>query len=43
MVNKAIIKLQLEQIIQGVYKSNNWSITLLRYFNPIRAHESGGI
>ncbi len=37
-------KLMLENIMQDLYKSNNkFSITLLRYFNPIGAHESGKI
>lgn len=32
----------IEQILGDVYKAdNNWSISLLRYFNPIGAHESG--
>lgn len=35
-------KLMIEQILTDVYKSNNkWSMTLLRYFNPIGAHKSG--
>lgn len=35
-------KLMLEQILTDVYVSDNeWSIVLLRYFNPIGAHESG--
>lgn len=35
-------KLMIENILQDVYKANDkWSITLLRYFNPIGAHESG--
>lgn len=35
-------KLMIEQILQDVYVSDNeWSIILLRYFNPIGAHESG--
>ncbi len=35
-------KLMIENILQDVYKSNNkWSITLLRYFNPIGANKSG--
>lgn len=35
-------KLMLEHILNDVYVSNNkWSIVLLRYFNPIGAHESG--
>ncbi len=37
-------KLMIENILQDVYKANNkWSITLLRYFNPIGAHKSGNI
>ena len=35
-------KLVIEGILQDIYKSDNrWSIALLRYFNPIGAHESG--
>lgn len=35
-------KLMIEQILQDVYVSDEeWSIILLRYFNPIGAHESG--
>lgn len=35
-------KLMIENILTDVYKANNkWSITLLRYFNPIGAHKSG--
>ena len=35
-------KLMIEQILQDLYISDNeWSIILLRYFNPIGAHESG--
>ncbi len=35
-------KLMIEQILNDVYISdNNWSVILLRYFNPIGAHESG--
>ncbi|MCI3027648.1 UDP-glucose 4-epimerase GalE [Desemzia sp. C1] len=37
-------KMMIEQILQDVYASDNkWSIALLRYFNPIGAHESGRI
>jgi UDP-glucose 4-epimerase len=37
-------KLMIEQILRDVYVSDdNWSIALLRYFNPIGAHESGKI
>ena len=37
-------KLMIEQILTDVYKSDNeWSVILLRYFNPIGAHESGEI
>ena len=35
-------KLFIEQILQDLYKSeNSWDICILRYFNPIGAHESG--
>ncbi|MBT2736749.1 UDP-glucose 4-epimerase GalE [Bacillus sp. ISL-7] len=37
-------KLIIEGILQDLYVSdNNWSISILRYFNPIGAHESGQI
>ncbi|ADU31930.1 UDP-glucose 4-epimerase GalE [Evansella cellulosilytica] len=37
-------KLMIEEILRDLYVSDNeWSITLLRYFNPIGAHESGRI
>lgn len=37
-------KLYIEGILQDVYKAdNNWSVVLLRYFNPVGAHESGMI
>ncbi|HCK98767.1 MAG TPA: UDP-glucose 4-epimerase GalE [Candidatus Marinimicrobia bacterium] len=37
-------KLFIEEILKDLYKSDNkWNITLLRYFNPIGAHESGEI
>ncbi|MFS0861478.1 UDP-glucose 4-epimerase GalE [Fredinandcohnia sp. 179-A 10B2 NHS] len=37
-------KLMIEQILQDLYISNNdWSISLLRYFNPVGAHCSGRI
>lgn len=35
-------KLMLENILTDLYKSDNeWNIILLRYFNPVGAHESG--
>lgn len=35
-------KLMIENILQDVYKANNkWSVTLLRYFNPIGADKGG--
>ena len=35
-------KLMIENILRDLYTSDNsWSIALLRYFNPIGAHESG--
>lgn len=37
-------KLMIEEILQDLYVSDNdWSIALLRYFNPIGAHHSGRI
>jgi len=37
-------KLMIEEILRDLYVSDNtWSIILLRYFNPIGAHESGTI
>lgn len=37
-------KIMIEEILRDLYHSdNNWSISLLRYFNPIGAHESGYI
>ncbi len=37
-------KYMIEIILQDLYKSDNeWSIALLRYFNPIGAHKSGRI
>lgn len=35
-------KLMIENILQDLYISDNeWSVALLRYFNPIGAHKSG--
>jgi UDP-glucose 4-epimerase len=35
-------KLMMEGIMQDLYKSDNeWNVILLRYFNPVGAHESG--
>lgn len=35
-------KVMIEQILSDIYTSDkDWSIVLLRYFNPIGAHESG--
>lgn len=37
-------KLIIEQILRDLYRSNQqWSIALLRYFNPVGAHASGRI
>lgn len=37
-------KLFIEQILGDLYASDNeWNIALLRYFNPVGAHESGQI
>ncbi len=35
-------KLFIEQILKDIYQSDNtWDICILRYFNPVGAHESG--
>lgn len=35
-------KLFIEQILKDIYESDNtWDICILRYFNPVGAHESG--
>ncbi|MBQ8318612.1 MAG: UDP-glucose 4-epimerase GalE [Lachnospiraceae bacterium] len=35
-------KSMLEQMLSDIYKADNeWNVVLLRYFNPIGAHESG--
>ena len=35
-------KLMIERILTDLYTSDNeWSVSLLRYFNPVGAHESG--
>lgn len=35
-------KIFIEQILKDIYKADSeWSIALLRYFNPIGSHESG--
>ncbi len=40
----ATSKYMIERILEDVYTSDNsWSIGILRYFNPIGAHESGFI
>ena len=37
-------KLMMENIMQDLYKADKeWNIILLRYFNPVGAHESGRI
>lgn len=37
-------KFMIEQILKDIYASDlSWAISLLRYFNPIGAHESGKI
>ena len=37
-------KLIIEDMLRDIYASDNsWDIALLRYFNPIGAHESGDI
>lgn len=35
-------KIMIEQILEDIYKADNtWKISILRYFNPVGAHESG--
>ena len=35
-------KAMIEKILEDLYASDNsWNITILRYFNPVGAHESG--
>ncbi len=35
-------KIMIEKILEDLYKADNsWDITILRYFNPVGAHESG--
>jgi len=37
-------KLMIEEILRDLYRSDaSWNIALLRYFNPVGAHESGKI
>ena len=37
-------KLMIEEILKDLYQADNqWNIALLRYFNPVGAHESGRI
>jgi len=37
-------KLMIEDILRDLYKSNpKWDISILRYFNPVGAHDSGKI
>jgi UDP-glucose 4-epimerase len=37
-------KLMMEQVLRDLYRSDSsWNIALLRYFNPVGAHESGRI
>ena len=35
-------KIMIEQILEDLYKSDNtWKVAILRYFNPVGAHNSG--
>ena len=35
-------KIMIEKILEDVYRADNsWDIAILRYFNPVGAHESG--
>jgi UDP-glucose 4-epimerase len=37
-------KLMMEQVLRDLYRADDsWNISLLRYFNPVGAHESGRI
>lgn len=36
-------KLMMEQILIDTAKAKGWDVTILRYFNPVGAHESGRI
>ncbi|MCW1055361.1 UDP-glucose 4-epimerase GalE [Streptococcus anginosus] len=37
-------KLMIEEMLTDIYKADaNWNVVLLRYFNPIGAHESGDL
>ncbi|NQZ56219.1 MAG: UDP-glucose 4-epimerase GalE [Lentisphaeraceae bacterium] len=36
-------KSMMEQILRDTGKAHGWSVALLRYFNPVGAHESGDI
>jgi len=36
-------KLMMEQILIDAAKAKDWDVTILRYFNPVGAHESGRI
>ncbi len=36
-------KVMMEQILLDAAKAQDWDITILRYFNPVGAHESGRI
>jgi len=36
-------KLMMEQILLDISKADNWNSMILRYFNPVGAHESGEI
>ncbi len=37
-------KLQIERILQDLHSANpDWQVSILRYFNPVGAHESGRI
>ena len=37
-------KLMIEEILTDIYKADmSWNVVILRYFNPIGAHESGDL
>ncbi|MDC7125842.1 MAG: UDP-glucose 4-epimerase GalE [Spirochaetales bacterium] len=36
-------KVMMEQILMDAAKAENWNVVILRYFNPVGAHDSGTI
>lgn len=43
-ISYGITKLMIEELVRNLYASDStWGIAVLRYFNPIGAHESGRV